>query len=65
MNMLAILRSSPLNFKSPLKFKRCIIKFLDVTDQNDIQQLIQKYDESKTNHRVINETEQGIKNICN
>lgn len=52
------------NFKWPsLKFKRCKIKLLDVCNKNDIQEIIQKYHESKTNHRGIDETEQRIKNI--
>lgn len=50
------------NFKWPsIKFKRCTIKLIDVTDKNSIKEIIQNYHESKTNHRGIDETEQRIK----
>lgn len=49
-------------FKWPsLKFKRCKMKLADVTDKNDIQDIIKNYHESKSNHRGIDETEQRIK----
>ena len=50
------------NFKWPsINFKRYLTKLLDVTDKQDIPEIIQNYHESKTNHRGIDETEQKIK----
>lgn len=44
-------------FKWPsLKFLRCLKKLIDVTDKNDIKEIIQNYHESKSNHRGIEET---------
>ena len=52
------------NFKWPsLIFKRCKFKLLDVTDENEIPEIIKNYHESKTNHRGIDETEQRIKKV--
>lgn len=49
-------------FKWPsLKLKYCQIKLMDVTDKNDIQEIIKNYHEGKTNHRGIEETERQIK----
>lgn len=51
------------NFKHPsLKFKRCMTKLIDVTDETEVQEIIQAYHEGKTNHRGMEETEQRIKN---
>lgn len=50
------------NFKWPsIKFKRCLTKLLDVTNKDDIFEIIKNYHESKSNHRGIEETEQKIK----
>lgn len=52
------------NFKWPsLKFKKCKIKLIDVTDKNDIPEIIENYHTGKTNHRGIEETEQRIKKL--
>lgn len=49
-------------FKYPsLRFKKCTIKLLDVTNKDDIPDIIKNYHESKTNHRGIDETESKIK----
>ncbi len=50
------------NFKWPsLQFKRCTSKLLDVTNKNDIKEIIQNYHESKSNHRGIEEKVQRLK----
>lgn len=50
------------NFKWPsLRFKRCLIKLIDVTEKTEIPDIIRNYHESKTNHRGIEETEKRIK----
>lgn len=52
------------NFKWPsLKFKRCEKKLIDVTEKEQIHEIIQNYHESKNNHRGIEETEQRIKQL--
>lgn len=52
------------HFKWPsLRFKKCKIKLIDVTNNDDIKEIIQNYHEGKTNHRGIQETEQRIKKL--
>lgn len=44
-------------FKWPsIKFKRCTKKLIDVTNKDEIEELIKNYHESKSNHRGIDET---------
>ena len=51
------------NFKWPsYKFTRCN-QFLTDVDKNDVNEIINKYHTSKTNHRGINETHDKIKSI--
>lgn len=49
-------------FKWPsLKMKRCLKKLIDITDKNEIPEIIKNYHEAKSNHRGIDETLQRIK----
>lgn len=49
-------------FKWPsIKIKRCTKKLVDITNKNDIKEIIQNYHEGKSNHRGIDETYQKIK----
>lgn len=50
------------NFKWPsLVLKKCNTKLIDVTNKDDIHEIIKAYHEGKSNHRGIDETEQKIK----
>nr|CAH7755026.1 unnamed protein product [Callosobruchus chinensis] len=47
---------------SQINFVRCTKKLIDVTDQDEILDVIKNYHEGKTNHRGLDETENRIKN---
>lgn len=50
------------NFKWPsFKFKRCLTKLADVTNEEEIAEIVKNYHEGKTNHRGIEETQNKVK----
>lgn len=46
---------------SALKLRKCTKKLIDVTNNDDLKEIIQNYHESKSNHRGIDETYNRIK----
>lgn len=48
---------------SQINFIKCTQKLIDISNDDEIKNIIQNYHEGKTNHRGIDETEKRLKNI--